>query len=123
MTLERILELHGRQISKFGGTDGHRRPCVESALGAGLSASMYSEHGNDPFRLLVYVFRSLLQNHCFVDGNKRVALATLLDGLLALGLTLETTPMELAEFCETAVGFDVEEMSSWFGERLVALRF
>jgi death-on-curing protein len=69
LSLDEVLALHERLIEKFGGADGNRdRGLLESVLYRPQSG--YYE-GLD--RMATALFESLLINHPFVDGNKRVA--------------------------------------------------
>ena len=69
LSLDEVLVLHERLIEKFGGAPGIRdRGLLESALYRPQSG--YYE-GLD--QMAAALFESLLINHPFVDGNKRVA--------------------------------------------------
>lgn len=73
-----IIRIHQRQIEKFGGMDGIRdEGLLESALaqpcasfgGQLLHATIYEQAA-------AYLFH-LVQNHPFLDGNKRTAFAAM----------------------------------------------
>ena len=69
LSLDEVLVIHQRLIEKFGGASSVRdRGLLESALYRPQSG--YYE-GLD--RMATALFESLLLNHPFVDGNKRVA--------------------------------------------------
>lgn len=69
LSLDEVLGIHQRLIEKFGGSAGVRdRGLLMSALYRPQSG--YYE-GLD--RMATALFESLLLNHPFVDGNKRVA--------------------------------------------------
>lgn len=67
--MDEVLAIHERLIRRFGGRDGLRdRGLLESALyraRTGYYASLE--------QMAAAQFESLLINHPFVDGNKRVA--------------------------------------------------
>jgi hypothetical protein len=70
-----------------------------------------------------FLLRSLVQDHCFVDGNKRVAWLAALD-VLALGanLTLGVDEEEAANFVlRVADGTtrSIPEIAAWLAERLI----
>jgi death-on-curing protein len=69
LTTEEALEIHGRLIRRFGGLDGVRD------LGLLESALFRPQTGyyDDLACMAAAQFESLLMNHPFVDGNKRVA--------------------------------------------------
>lgn len=69
LTLDEVLEIHSVLIQKFGGPSGVRDlGLLESALYRPRSG--YYE---DLVDMAAAQFESLINNHPFVDGNKRVA--------------------------------------------------
>ena len=71
LTLQETLELHEQLILRFGGPSGVRdMGLLESAL-IRPQSGYYETLSMQAAALL----QSLCQNHCFVDGNKRVAFA------------------------------------------------
>lgn len=66
-----VLALHEILIDQFGGTDGVRD------LGALESAVFRPQTGyyDDPIAEAAALLESLIQNHPFLDGNKRTAVA------------------------------------------------
>ena len=69
LTLDEVLELHERVIGRFGGSPGVRDlGLLESAL-----YRPQTGYYEDLFEQAAALFESLLMNHPFVDGNKRVA--------------------------------------------------
>jgi death-on-curing protein len=70
-TLQETLELHKQLILRFGGSEGVRDlGLLESAL-VRPQTGYYDTLSMQAAALL----QSLCQNHCFVDGNMRVAFA------------------------------------------------
>ncbi len=70
-TLEEALFLHGRLLERFGGAPGPRDlGLLDSAL-ARPRSGYYRSLSEQAAALL----QSLALNHCFVDGNKRMAFA------------------------------------------------
>ena len=64
--------MHDRLIERFGGSDGIRDPgLLESAL-----YRPQSGYYDDLSSMAAALFESLLMNHPFIDGNKRVAFFT-----------------------------------------------
>jgi death-on-curing protein len=71
LSLQETLELHEQLILRFGGPAGVRdMGLLESAL-IRPQTGYYETLSMQAAALL----QSLCQNHCFVDGNKRVAFA------------------------------------------------
>jgi death-on-curing protein len=69
LTSDEVLAVHEALIREFGGPDGIRdRGLLESALFRPRTG-YYDDLGE----LAAALFESLLMNHAFVDGNKRVA--------------------------------------------------
>lgn len=69
LSLDEVLEIHRRVIDEFGGADGVRD------LGL-LECALYrpqSGYYEDLAAMAAALFESMLMNHPFVDGNKRVA--------------------------------------------------
>lgn len=76
LTREIVLVLHGALLAEHGGASGLRdEHALESALARPTQKHHYEP--SDLFALgAAYAF-GLCSNHPFVDGNKRVALASL----------------------------------------------
>ena len=69
LSLDEVLAIHERLIERFGGDFGVRdRGLLESALFRPQTG--YYGHIEE---MAAAMFESLLVNHAFVDGNKRVA--------------------------------------------------
>ncbi len=73
LSLDEVLEIHGQQIERYGGSSGLRDAAgLESAV-ATPQATFGGEflHTSIPAMAAAYLFH-LCQNHAFIDGNKRV---------------------------------------------------
>ena len=69
MTVDEVLAIHERLVEKFGGLAGVRDAgLLESAL-----FRPQTGYYRDLAEMGTALFESLLMNHPFVDGNKRVA--------------------------------------------------
>ena len=69
LTVEEVLAIHARLIERFGGESGVRDlGLLESAL-----YRPQTGYYRDLSEQAAALFESLLMNHPFVDGNKRVA--------------------------------------------------
>ena len=89
LTLAEVIEIHADQITRHGGQGGIRDlDLLESAL-AQPEASFAGEwlHAGPYEMAAAYAFH-LCQNHPFVDGNKRTALACALVFLELNGVSL-----------------------------------
>ncbi len=86
VSLETVLDLHQEGLRRFGGSSGIRDlGLIESALGAAQNAYYYG--AADVFALAATYAYHLAQAQAFLDGNKRVAVATALVFLAANGHT------------------------------------
>ncbi len=69
LTLDEALAIHERLIERFGGPPGVRDlGLLESALYRPRTG-----YYKDLAEMAAALFESLLMNHAFIDGNKRVA--------------------------------------------------
>lgn len=76
--LDEVLLLHSDQVARYGGSAGVRDlGLLESAVATPEAAfdGVYL-HGTVPEMAAAYLFH-LAQNHPFVDGNKRIAVAAM----------------------------------------------
>ncbi len=79
LTLDEVLTLHSDQIQRYGGTPGLRdRGLLSSALGTVQATFDGRFLHQSLFEMAAAYLFHLAQNHPFLDGNKRVALAAAL---------------------------------------------
>jgi len=72
LSLDEAITIHERLIDKFGGAPGLRdKGLLESSL-----FRPQTGHYDDLAQMAAALFESLISNHAFVDGNKRVAFFT-----------------------------------------------
>lgn len=121
LSLEQILDLHEKQIRSFGGSAGLRdQGALESAVARPAMTfggeDLYPEAADKASALM----HSLVMNHAFLDGNKRV-------GASAAELFLELNEYRLAATDENleqitltvARGeLDAEALAIWFRQRI-----
>ncbi len=98
VTLDEVLAIQAEQIERYGGTRGLRdRGLLESALA--MPAATYGGeflHSTLFEMAAAYLFH-LCNNHPFLDGNKRTALAACLAFLWLNDLEVVADPDEIAE--------------------------
>lgn len=98
LTLDEVLAIHADQIERYGGAHGIRdRAGLESALA--MPEAGFGEELMHPTlfeQAAAYLFH-LCKNHAFVDGNKRVALASCLGFLGINGVEIDATEDEIVE--------------------------
>ena len=69
LSLDEVLVIHEKSIERFGGASGIRdHGLLESALFRPRTG-----YYNDLVEMAAALFESLILNHPFIDGNKRVA--------------------------------------------------
>jgi death-on-curing protein len=77
LTLDEVLALHRDQIRRYGGADGLRDLALLSSAVAVPEATFEGELLHDSlFEMAAAYLYHLAKNHPFVDGNKRIALAS-----------------------------------------------
>lgn len=90
LDLEDVLELHALHLARFGGADGLRdKGLLESAL-AQPQATFDGKFVHDGLYAMAaaYLFH-VVQNHPFVDGNKRTGLLSALVFLDLNGISIK----------------------------------
>jgi death-on-curing protein len=89
-TVEAVLAIHEEVLKDHGGGPGLRsRELLESAVAAPQATRMGAPMISDPIEIAAAYLSYLSSNHAFVDGNKRVSLATCLVFLSEIGLLLD----------------------------------
>ena len=116
-TLEEALHLHQRLIERFGGTAGVRDLGLLASALARPSSGYYMSLSEQAAALL----QSLALNHCFLDGNKRMAFALAGVFLRLNGVRLVVEPAEGERFLvqEVIVGkADLAAIAAWLERRV-----
>ena len=121
LSVEQVLRLHEPQIATFGGSPGLRdRGGLESAVARPAATFGGDDLYPDPATKVGALMHSLVMNHSFVDGNKRV-------GAMAAELFLEANGRRLPagdeEFESMALAVargevDAESLAIWFRQRI-----
>lgn len=94
LSLEEVIAIQERLIEKFGGASGLRdKGLVESAIYRPQTGYYESLP-----QMAAALFESLINNHAFVDGNKRVAFFTTDVFLRMNGWKLAVEPTQAYEF-------------------------
>lgn len=112
---EALLLLHRESLRQFGGADGIRdEGLLDSALARPLNRFAYEEE-RDLCRLAAAYAKGIAQNHPFVDGNKRAALAAAGVFLMLNGMELVAEPgMVTVAMLDLAAGEMTEdEFAAW----------
>lgn len=106
LTVDEIINLHSKLVAKTGGSDGLRdigllESAVYSAMGGFGDEEAYPTIEEKVARLMY----ALVNNHAFVDGNKRIGVLVMLTTLRLNSIELKFTQTELIELgLQTASG-------------------
>lgn len=122
LTFEEIFFVHAQQIERYGGATGIRdRAGLEAAIERPFAAFGGQEFYPSPEEKAASILQSIVINHPFVDGNKRVAYEAMRLLLARAGLGLSATPDEkYALVIAVAEGkLDVPAVADWLQERTV----
>ena len=114
-----VCAIQGEILAESGGTPGIlNEGALESTLNKPKNLYYY---GNDVtlYELAASYGYGLVKNHCFVDGNKRVALIAIYTFLSINGIELTASEVDAASFfLELAAsmktqGEDMKKLANW----------
>lgn len=113
---DKVKFLYKLMIEATGGSFGIRDECL---LNSALNGIFQTSDGKELYptkeekgAMLGY---SLISNHAFVDGNKRIGVYTMLTFLEVNGIRIECTDNELIELGQGAAAGEIsyEEILDW----------
>lgn len=116
LTAKQVKLLHAELIRETGGSDGLRD---EALLESAVNAPFQSFDGIDTFPSLqqkaARLGFGLIQNHAFIDGNKRIGAHAMLVFLALNGIELKYTQEELSDMIlgVAANKLSFEDMVKW----------
>ncbi len=120
LTRDEALEIHNKLILRFGGKSGVRDlGLLESALYRPKTG-----YYNNLSEMSAALFESLIMNHPFIDGNKRVAFFSTDVFLRINGYKLKIDSKEAHKFllCLLDSGTcNYENLLPWINEKVVCL--
>ena len=116
-SVDAVLAIHAEVLKAHGGSPGLRsRELLESAVAAPQASIMGEPLIKDAIEIAAAYLYYLCSNHAFVDGNKRVALATCLVFLSEHGLlpneTLDLEPWETLALAVAASALERHEVTA-----------
>ncbi len=98
LTKFQVIQIHSMLIQETGGIDGIRD---DGLLDSALNSPFQSFDGEDIYKTIqakaARLGFSLINNHAFVDGNKRIGLLVMMTFLEMNGIILECSNEELIE--------------------------
>lgn len=122
LTKSQVLMLHRELIRQTGGTDGL---LDEGLLDSALSAPFHTFDGTDAFLSVqqkgARLGYGLIQNHAFVDGNKRIGAHVMLVFLALNGIELDYTQEELSDMVLAVASgkLSFDAMVKWIAEHQI----
>ena len=112
LTLDDALKVHRDQIERYGGTLGVRdNGLLESALAAPQSGFGGHYLHADLFEMASAYLFHLVQNHPFLDGNKRVGAAAALTFLAMNGIETKILNQALVQMVLSVAQGRTEKMA------------
>ncbi len=79
LLMEDICHIHANQLACYGGSDGQREPGLLASAIAQPQATFDGEYLHKfPFEMAAAYLFHIVQNHPFIDGNKRTGAAAAL---------------------------------------------
>jgi death on curing protein len=122
LSLDQILQFHTKILKATGGSDGVRDlGLIESALrNAEVTFDGQELYEGNIKKISIITF-ALIKNHGFIDGNKRIGVATMLLLLRLNSISVKYEQQELVELgLKTAEGkFREENIQQWIEEHQV----
>lgn len=94
LTVAEVIAIHHHQIEEYGGIHGLRDQGVLESAVFRPQTGYYNDLAEEAAALL----ESLVNNHAFVDGNKRVGFAAMHTFLLLNGKDLNVSSKQAADF-------------------------
>lgn len=122
LSVAQLLRIHEKQIERFGGSAGVRdRGALESAAARPAMTFGGEDLYPDLAAKAAALMHSLVMNHPFVDGNKRVGANAAELFVVLNGALLDATDGELEQvtLAVARAEMDVEPLTIWFRQRLV----
>lgn len=121
LSVGQLLRLHELQIERFGGSRGLRdRGALESAAARPAMTFGGEDLYPDLAAKAAALMHSLVLNHAFVDGNKRVgaAAAELLLTVNHFRMDASDEELERITLALASGEVDIEPLTIWFRQRI-----
>ena len=110
LSLEQVLVIHAELIKRYGGSQGIREHgLLESAVFRPQASAFGQEAYPTLFEKCAVLGYSLIQNHPFLDGNKRTGFAAMHLMLLINGYDLTSSTKEEIAMAENVASGKMHE--------------
>ena len=116
ISFEEAIQIHELLIQKFGGSAGLRDPeALKSALARPYQTIEEQDLYPSPEEKAAALLESIISNHPFLDGNKRLGFVLMKLILLEAGLSLSSVHGEVYKFIiKVASGeHDINSITNW----------
>lgn len=120
LNLRDIIAIHGEILAESGGQSGIlNQSALDSTLAKAQNLYYYNNQQSSLYQLAAAYGYGFIKNHCFVDGNKRIALIVVYVFLAINGIHLNASDVEAARyFWELAASqqnpeIDLEQLAQW----------
>jgi death on curing protein len=120
LTVAEVIAIHHHQIEEYGGIHGLRDQGALEAAVFRPQTGYYNDLSEEAAALL----ESLVNNHAFLDGNKRVGFAAVHTFLLVNRFDLDVSSRAAFEFIIRGIAegkFRFTLLHEWISAHLVAL--
>jgi death on curing protein len=120
--IEFVINIHEILIEKFGGIHGVRdKKALESAITRPFMTFDQQDLYPSPIEKAAALIESIISNHPFLDGNKRIGYVLMRYFLKENNLDVKATQTEKYEFVlKIAKGqSSFDKIHSWISERVI----
>lgn len=134
MSESRLLQLHQLGIDRYSETEEQRQQdypakpdCLRGAISKAFNQHLYEEgEGEDPgFYFAFILMRNIVVDHCFRDGNTRLAWLAMTDYLSTLGIDIDANEEEAEAFVKKHMsatgGGTTHEAVQWLFEKAIPI--
>lgn len=124
LTKTMVVAIHGELLVEHGGLDGtYKNDALESTLARPQQLLNYANPEPSLFELAANYAFGFARNHCFSDGNKRIALASIDVFLQLNGYELKASEVDAVDMIMRLAAGKVEEpeLSHWIEQNAQVL--
>jgi death-on-curing protein len=122
LTIEQVIELHRLTIRQSGGSGGLRD---QNALESSIAQPMMTFDGADLYPTIAAkagaLAHALIQNHPFIDGNKRIGHAAMEVFLVINGYEIDASVYEQEELilCVASGKLSRQDLIDWVENHII----
>ena len=122
INVDEVIRIHDILIDEFGGLKGIRDiNLLDSAINRPFQTFDKKDLYPSPVEKSAAIFESLIINHPFIDGNKRIAYVLMRLVLLQYDLDINANQDEKYDFVTKAAKseLDFEKIKNWIFSRIL----